>query len=224
MKRLILIAVILLLSASISFAQPPDFCEGDLDYDGDCDANDVSLFLEDFGRELYYRPCPPDGPSPVPQTGQTTTYATGDDGDLERGVALVAPRFTDNGDGTVTDNQTGLIWLKNANCFGSRIWNDALSDCNGLANGQCGLIDGSNAGDWRLPQIKELQSLVDFKNIHPSLPSGHPFINVLFNYYWSSTTYALTTLHIWCVVMTDGDQAYAYPHNPYQVWCVRGGR
>ncbi len=95
-----------------------DFCKGDFTYDGDVDADDVTTFLEHFGRGQYDRPCSPDGSTPVPKTGMTTSYRTGDDGDLERGVALVTPRFTDNGDGTVTDNQTGLIWLKNANCFG----------------------------------------------------------------------------------------------------------
>ncbi len=76
---------------------------------------------------------------------------TGDDGDLGKGIAWPRPRFTDNGNGTVTDNLTGLIWLKNANCFGLRAWNDAVSDCNGLNSGECGLSDDSNAGDWRLP-------------------------------------------------------------------------
>ena len=52
----------------------------------------------------------------VPQTGRTATYAAGDDGAIRAGVALPSPRFTDNSDGTITDNLTGLIWLKNANC------------------------------------------------------------------------------------------------------------
>ena len=64
----------------------------------------------------------------VPETGQTATYAIGDDGQLEKGVAWPNPRFTYNGDGTVTDNLTGLIWLKDTNCRGQRTWADALSD------------------------------------------------------------------------------------------------
>lgn len=52
--------------------------------------------------------------SEVPRTGQITSYAAGDDGDIQAGLSLPEPRFTDNGDGTVTDNLTGLIWLKNA--------------------------------------------------------------------------------------------------------------
>ncbi len=66
-------------------------------------------------------------PAPVPQTGQTISYATGDDGALQKGVALPSPRFTDNGNGTVTDNLTGLIWLKNANPCGPKNWYDAIN-------------------------------------------------------------------------------------------------
>ena len=73
--------------------------------------------------------------APVERTGQTESYATGDDGDLQRGAIWPNPRFTDNGNGTVTDNLTGLIWLKNADCFGQRSWSDALSDCNSLGAG-----------------------------------------------------------------------------------------
>ena len=78
------------------------------------------------------------------------------------GVPWPDPRFTDNGDGTVTDNLTGLIWLKYANCFGETNWHDALDASNNLTNGQCGLSDGSNLGDWRLPNEGELGSLIDY--------------------------------------------------------------
>ena len=62
-------------------------------------------------------------PAPVPKTGQTTSFAKvakGDDGNLMSGVAWPNPRFTDNNDGTVTDNLTGLIWLKNSLAGGGR--------------------------------------------------------------------------------------------------------
>ena len=85
----------------------------------------------------------------------------------EKGVAWPNPRFTDNGNGTVTDNLTGLIWLKNANCFGAKDWAMALSDANTLNNGECGLTDGSVEGDWRLPNVREMQSLIDCER--PSL-------------------------------------------------------
>jgi len=128
--------------------------------------------------------------APVPQTGQTTSFATGDDGDLQKGVALPDPRFTDNLNGTITDNLTGLIWLQNANCFGAQVWAQALAGANGLDSGQCGLTDGSVAGDWRLSNVRELYSLVDHGTFSPSLPAGHPFADFRASGYWSSTTVA----------------------------------
>ena len=108
----------------------------------------------------------------LPQTGQTRSYATGDDGDLQKGATLPSPRFTDNGDGTVNDNLTGLIWLKDANCFGQKDWTTALSDANSLSNGTCGLTDGSSAGDWRLPNRVELTSLVNSEYYNPALSNA----------------------------------------------------
>ena len=64
-----------------------------------------------------------------PRQGNIRHTQDGDDGDLEKGITWPNPRFTDNGVGTVTDNLTGLIWLKDANCFGPRDWSEAVSDC-----------------------------------------------------------------------------------------------
>jgi hypothetical protein len=123
---------------SFQGAVPPD-CVGRLEDGVPADAVDVALAN-----------CGPvsDTVAPVPQTGQTTSYAEGDDGDIEAGVAWPDPRFTDNGDGTVTDHLTGLIWLKDMPCFGGLFqWDDAVQVARGLASGQCGLSDGSVAGD-----------------------------------------------------------------------------
>ena len=219
-----------IIDNNVVIHQEIDYCEGDFDYDGDCDGTDAARFKLDFGRSIFENPCPPDGPSPVPKTGQTTSSATGDDGDLERGVALVTPRFTDNGDGTVTDNQTGLIWLKHANCFGNTTWYNALSACNGLADGDnvClggsfSLSDGSQAGDWRLPHYKELFSIVDAENIDPPLPSGHPFSNVQPWTYWSSTIYSGPTLDAWAISMVYGYVNFRDMGTSHHFWCVRGG-
>ena len=57
-------------------------------------------------------------PAPVPKTGQVSSFVTGDDGDLRKGVSWPVPRFVDNLDGTVTDNLTGLMWLQEGNCLG----------------------------------------------------------------------------------------------------------
>ena len=159
--------------------------------------------------------------APVEKTGQTTSYATGDDGNLQKGVAWPSPRFTDNGDGTVTDNLTGMIWLKNANCDGTKTWTGALNYCNNLANGACGLTDGSVADDWRLPNIKELLSLIDYGQFDPSLPSGHPFSGVQSDSYWSSTTYGSTSA--WLVDLIDGYTDFNDRDSENHVWPVRGG-
>lgn len=164
------------------------------------------------------------GAAYVPQTGQTSSYATGDDGDWEKGVPWPNPRFTDNGNETVTDNLTGLIWLKSGNCFGKRTWAQALADCNNLAHGSCGLTDGSSAGDWRLPNIKELQSLIDYGRWNPALPAGHPFMVKVDDYYWSSTTYASSTDYAWYMDFYDGTDNYYYKLNYNYVRAVRGGQ
>jgi len=175
-------------------------------------------------------------PSPVPQTGQTECWGdsappnlvdcagTGQDGENQNGVS-VDPRFTDNLDGTVTDNLTGLIWLTNANCIGLKNWTTALSDADGLASGACGLSDGSMAGDWRLPNIKELQSLIDFGEGSPALPAGHPFSGVQLERYWSSSSFVLSQNAAWTMNFffgLDGIQGKSAVN--VFVWPVRGGQ
>ncbi|MFN3480896.1 MAG: DUF1566 domain-containing protein [Thermodesulfovibrionales bacterium] len=190
----------------------------------------------------------------LPQSGQKKCYdasgteiacpGTGQDGEKQAGVAWPSPRFTDNGNGTITDNLTGLVWLKDANCANAvRTWSQALSDVNelntsGTMNGNnCG--DTSNGGshqtDWRLPNINELESLVhagyNEENCGGSACStlsawlnNKGFSNVQSNYYWSSTTYAYYTDYAWLVPMWNG-VVYASnkAYNCY-VWPVRAGQ
>ena len=168
----------------------------------------------------------------LPRTGQTKCYdtagteiacdGTGQDGDKLAGVVWPNPRFTDNVNGTVTDNLTGLIWLKNANCFAGQAWQTALDSANSLASGSCGLSDGSAVGDWRLPNVNELESLVDARNASPALPTGHPFSNVQLSYYWSSSSYANYTGYAWLVYMRDGYVGSNYKAYNTYVWPVRG--
>jgi Protein of unknown function (DUF1566)/Carboxypeptidase regulatory-like domain len=134
-----------------------------------------------------------DGSTPLVKlasTGQRTSYASGDDASERKGVAWnPASRFVDNQDGTVSDSLTGLIWLKDAGCFAPDTWAAALTDINQLADGACGLEDGSTAGQWRLPNINELESLLDASASSPALAAGNPFTNVSDGVYWSSTSY-----------------------------------
>lgn len=167
----------------------------------------------------------------VPKTGQAvcwnaagtpiTCTGTGQDGALQKGVST-SPRFTDLGNGAVRDNLTGLVWLKNAICFPAGIWTAALSDANTLASGACGLTDGSVAGDWRLPNLKELLSVIDYGHSSPALPPGHPFSVYNVNY-WASTTLVPVPTNAWSVNIDNGyapnyDKSYTF-----YVWPVRGG-
>jgi len=133
-----------------------------------------------------------DGSNPlvhVARTGQQTSYVPGDDASEQAGVSWPATRFLDRGDGTVSDGLTGLVWLKTAGCFAPTVWESALADVNALASGSCGLSDGSGAGQWRLPNLNELASLLDASSSAPALPSGHPFTDVSGAVYWTSTSY-----------------------------------
>ena len=187
----------------------------------------------------------------LPDTGQTKCYdpsgsttneipcaGTGQDGDKLMGVAWPNPRFTDNADGTMTDNLTGLIWLKNANCSATLggvaktttlTADNALVWTNNLASGSCGLTDGSIAGQWRLPNINELASLLDLSQSNPALPSGHPFTSVqngASDMYWASTTFFANPARGWSVYMYDGvvSNGANKSSSLYSVWPVRGGQ
>ncbi len=180
----------------------------------------IEIIVQDTNNKVNSCAGPP---VPVPKTGQTTSYATGDDGDLQKGLEWPSPRFTDNGDGTVTDNMTNLIWLKDANCFGQQNWTTALNSANTLNSGECGLSDGSIEGDWRLPNVRELASLVDYGQYNPPLPSGHPFTGVQSGNYWSSSTYLSMTNNAWYVQMSSGVIYIIAKTNSYWLWPVRGG-
>ncbi len=188
----------------------------------------------------------------LPATGQTTEYESGDDGAYQYGCRpVVAPQtgagganfnrthlpwssswgitgtgFVDAGNGTVTDTLTGLVWLKDANCFGGTSWANALTAINGLADGSCGLSDGSSAGDWRMPNLNEFRSLIDPGTTNPPLPSGHPFTNLPpgNNFYYSSTTDVGTPTLTWGMMMETGSVQPSTKAFASYVWPVRGGQ
>jgi hypothetical protein len=175
--------------------------------------------------------------APVLATGQAKSYAVGDDGDWMPGASLPATvRFVDLLDGTVKDNLTGLIWLKDANCAATLggvaktttlTWANALTWSNNLVgdNTVCSLNDGSTAGQWRLPNRKELMSLVDLSKFSPALPSGHPFgTSVQSSYYWSGSTVFSDTASAWNVVMYDGYVISNVKTGIGFVWPVRAGQ
>src|SRR5262245_46904637 len=89
----------------------------------------------------------------APASGQTDVRAAGPCGGS-------STRYVDCGNGTVTDTMTGLIWLKRADCFPESNWKAALQAAATLKTGDCGLTDGSSAGDWRLPTKAEWEATI----------------------------------------------------------------
>jgi len=167
----------------------------------------------------------------LPKTGQTKCYdtegveipcpGTGQDGDIQAGVAWPEPRFADNGDGTMIDNLTGLMWTKDANLPNSPVtWQQALDRANSLT-----LADYS---DWRLPNVNELESLINTNEADSAAwLTTQGFTNVLqTEYYWSSTTFAAGPGDAWIVGMRNGSMGISSKPNVYYyyVWPVRGGQ
>jgi hypothetical protein len=170
------------------------------------------------------------------------TEVAGEDGhaSLRRAVVLPNPRFTVS-NGTVRDNLTGLIWLKNANVpNATRTWATALSDVAQLNT--AGTMNGRSAGDtssagshqtdWRLPNVQELQSLVDYGRAGPALcdtvgtgqwSAGNPFDNVQSSLYWSGTTLWEFGTYAWFVHLYHGVVNNDFKTVAHYVWPVRGG-
>jgi len=226
MKRIIVLVSILMLLVPFAAVAQVDFCEGNFDYDQDVDGTDASTFKADFGRSPFKNMCPSEGPAPVQKTGQITSYATGDDGYFQRGVEkpLLKIRFTNNGNGTVTDNLTGLMWYRDANLFGARNWSQALNDI-------ASLNIGVAYSDWRLPNVRELQTLLDYSQRNPALPSAHPFLNTPATpaFYWSATTKMGVEPspfdEAYGVNLGDGTVGGSLKSlSAFYVWPVRGGQ
>ncbi|MDD5593100.1 MAG: DUF1566 domain-containing protein, partial [Candidatus Omnitrophica bacterium] len=128
-----------------------------------------------------------------PDTGQTASYTDtfGEDHDYQPSASQ--PSYTDNGDGTITDNRTGLMWLKDAsnyNSGSSQTWENALSGCESFTY--------AGYSDWRLPNVRELMSIVNYGTYSPAINTTY-FSNTQSGGYWSSTTYASSTSYAWHV-------------------------
>jgi hypothetical protein len=190
-------------------------------------------------------------------TATSTLFGPKAAGAWPAGVSLVGPqggagdcaggRYEDNGDGTVSDCRTGLIWLKDANCVetaggiskasGALNWTSAGTWVAGLQQGICGLSDNSSIGDWRLPTKTEFMAMVASAMkqgfVDPVIvnsagtgkwTSEDPFSGVQSSTYWLSTTNADYMGYAWGVYLTNGDVGlYGKTYN-YYVWPVRVGQ
>jgi hypothetical protein len=124
----------------------------------------------------------------------------------------VAPAYQDNGDQTVTDQNSGLIWMQ-ADDGTKRIWQDAVAYCNGL--------DFAGQSDWRLPIKFELDSIVDYGRSYPAV---HSVFKCQSSFYWSATIYLDDPAYAWGVYANDGGDHWLDKSNRYYVRCVRAGQ
>jgi len=128
-------------------------------------------------------------------------------------------RFVDCGNGTVTDNTTGLIWLQEATCFGvmqAASYVTSMVAAQGLSDGSCGLTDGSQPGDWRLPSKSEWEAMLAGVDVScdPRIADDAGtgcwvegvdlFTTVQSERYWSATTEDGNVNRAWFVNLTDG--------------------
>lgn len=159
--------------------------------------------------------------NPLPDTGQTKCYdAAGNEitcpaaGQPLHGQDAqyqgAAPSYSDNGN-TVTDNNTGLVWMKSDDGT-PRDWQGAVDYCNGL--------DYAGQTDWRLPTRFELKSLVDYGRTNPAI---NPVFTCKSSYYWSATTSANYPAYTWVVGFYAGVVGWYGKTDSYYVRCVCAG-
>lgn len=164
-------------------------------------------------------------------TGMTRCYdadgklidcaGSGQDASLQHGGSAVvwAPdRFTVLDELLVQDNTTGLIWSKSSCPTEYPLnWQESLAyikEMNDTA--ACGRTD------WRMPNRRELRSLIDHSTRNPALPVGHPFQQVYLGWYWTSTTAAIAPRYAWYVHFAGGRMFYGNKDGYYWLWPVCG--
>jgi hypothetical protein len=135
---------------------------------------------------------------------------------IQADVAAGAPNiesYSNNGDGTVTDNVTGLMWQQAvAVPSATYTWANAVAYCPTLT------LAGHS--DWRLPTQIELMSIVDLGQSNPSINSTY-FPSTPSNYFWSSSPVAGSPSDAWVVDFFTGNTNDIAVSGTYPVRCVR---
>jgi hypothetical protein len=162
----------------------------------------------------------------LPDTGQTGDYTVtfGEDSDY----TINPPSYTDNHDGTVTDNITGLMWQQgNADGGATYNWYQATGVYDATSNPStqnvCKAQTTGGHSDWRLPTQKELMGIVDYGRFNPSIDTTK-FTGTIATEYWSSTTYAGISSYAWIVVFNFGYVNANTKSDGNYVRCVCGGQ
>lgn len=160
-------------------------------------------------------------------TGQRTCHAddgseiqcqgTGQDASFAIGVPWPEPRFEARDD-EVTDSLTGLIWCRSANLAEFPLtWQEALDFVTAMNREQ-----RFGQRDWRMPNRRELRSVLSLQTRLPALPGQHPFIDVFNGWYWTSTTAAISPAHAWYVALDGARMFYGGKDQSFMLWPVRG--
>jgi len=161
------------------------------------------------------------------QTGQVTCHdatgcridctGSGQDGAFQQGALWPEPRFNIEGE-SVKDRLTGLVWHRNANLAEFPLaWQEGLEYVAQMNRNQA-----LGYRDWRVPNRRELRSLVSHQTRRPALPEDQPFTQVFNGWYWSSTTAVISPAHAWYVNMDGGRMFYGGKDQSFMVWPVRG--
>ena len=170
---------------SVGYAE----CVADINCDGVVDGTDLADFADSYGNANCNN-CIND-PNLLPENIKSGVSIFGVYGELHGGCTckgtLNGTRWCDNGDGTVIDLSTCLVWLKNANCHGHNYFLSAMDYAAvDTHSGWCSLKDGSRKLEWRLPTSFELDSLANGTEAVRS-DNMRAFVNVQPGYYWSGS-------------------------------------
>ena len=126
-------------------------------------------------------------------------------------TSATAASLTDNGDGTVSDADTGIVWQQGDDGM-TRTWQDALSYCEGLSL--------AGHADWRLPDIRELGSITYDLQYSPAIDTAY-FPNAYSELYWSATPFSGYAPYAWYVNFDTGSIDYYLKTYNGCVRCVR---
>ncbi len=141
---------------------------------------------------------------------------SGQDAEFRRGIEWPSPRFEQDEE-AVLDRLTGLIWTRNANPAEFPLtWQEALDYVAGMNRERT-----FGYSDWRLPNRRELRSLMNHQTRKPALPEGHPFTNIFLGWYWTSTTAAINTAYAWYIHMEGARMFYGHKEQSFLIWPVR---
>jgi hypothetical protein len=142
---------------------------------------------------------------------------SGQDGEFRTGLPWPVPRFELLENDLALDRLTGLIWRRTASLGDFAMpWAEALA-----AVARMNVENAFGHADWRLPNRRELSSLVSYAHHRPALPPGHPF-TVRQAWYWTSTTASIAPAYAWHVHMEGGRMFYGDKSRDAMVWPVRG--